>query len=319
MPPATQSPAHNLGNVVPAESGAAAIISFAKSESGFDLQHLSVKAPREGDIPFAIVPEGKSIESVKHLIDEYATAPDRIKGTASLRDEKSFIAHVNEQKRVATRIFCEPNASAPKFTAVYDYHAVVDGGNKELPAFGTHRAVWPLTMSKEWLAWVASAGKSMNAQEFAEFLERHVPDVYWGDEMSDYTKLLISQLELRLASPSSLIALSRNLAVNVDTQVRQAQSLSTGEIAITYVEQHRDGEGQPIRVPNAFLLSIPVVHGGPAYQILARLGYRIREGRVSWSYQLHRTDIAFDHAIEEICARVFEETDRAVFIGSPEQ
>jgi uncharacterized protein YfdQ (DUF2303 family) len=298
-------------------SGTAAVINAVERLSGFDLNHLSIKAGWEGDVPVAVVPEGKSLQSVKKLLDEYATAPDRITGTAHLRDEASFIAHVNEQKELTTRIFCEPTASPPTFTAVYDYHDVVNG--EQRPAFGAHRAVWPLTMSKEWTAWLSQAGKSMSPQDFAEFLELRVPDVYWGDQQSDYTKLLVQQLELRLATPSALIALSRNLAVNVDVQVRQAQTLSSGEIAITYVEQHKDGEGQPIRVPNAFLIAIPVIQGGPAYQLLARLAYRIREGKVTWSYQLHRTDLAFDAALKEIGERVALETARTVFLGSPEK
>lgn len=301
----------------PAAAGdAKAIIDAMELLGGFDLQHINALAPRQGDVPVALVPVGKDLRSVKELLDEYAIAPDRITGTATLRDEASFVQHVNEQKRAHTRIFCEPKNVPPTFTAVYDYHALVDG--TPLPAFREHRAIWPLTMSKEWAAWTGQAGKAMPPQEFAEFLERHVPDVYWGDQMSDYTKLLISSLELRLASPSSLIALSRNLAVNLDTQVRHAQTLSSGEIAITYIETHRDGEGQPIKVPNAFLIAIPVVQGGPLYQILARLAYRVRDGKVTWSYTLHRTDLVFDEALKEIRARIEEATERTVFLGSPE-
>lgn len=268
-------------------------------------------------IDVAVVPSGKSVVSLKPFLDQYAAAPDRITGTATLRDEASFVEHVIQMRMSNTRIFANPDASAPSLTAVYDYHAV-DGETQE-PAFGVHRAHWPLALSKEWNAWTGAAGKSMSPTEFAKFLEKHVPDVYWGDQHSDYTKMLIAQLELRLATPSSLIALSRNLAVNVDVQVRQAQTLASGEIAITYVEQHKDGEGQPIKVPNAFLIAIPVILGGPAYQLLARLRYRIREGKVSWAYDLHRTDLAFDAAVKEICERVQTETDRTVFLGSPEK
>ncbi len=248
-------------------------------------------------IPLAVLPEGKSLKSLKPLLDEYATAPDRITGTATLRDESSFIAHVNEMRLPTTRIFANPDAAAPSLTAVYDYHAA--DGEKQQPAFGVHRAVWPLALSKEWRAWTGHAGKSMGATEFAEFLEQYVPDVYWGDQHSDFTKKLIEQLELRLATPSALIGLSKNLAVNVDVQVRQAQTLSSGEIAITYTEQHKDGEGEPLRVPNAFLIAIPVILNGPVYQMLA--------------------DIVFDAAVREICQRVQAETDRTVFLGAPEK
>jgi uncharacterized protein YfdQ (DUF2303 family) len=311
--------------LAPPPSGTEALIKFTESTSRTDVEVLPYPYPthdERGDlrieaVPIASVPKGRALQSVKKLLDEYLPRPERITGTAVLRDEASFVAHVREMREPTTRIFCEPEATPPQFTAVYDYHAV-HGGDRQRPAWCEHRAKWPLALAKEWKAWTGQAGKAMTPTEFAEFLELRVPDVYWGDQQSDYTKLLVSQLELRLATPSALIALSRNLAVNVDVQVRQAQTLSSGEIAITYVEQHRDGEGQPIRVPNAFLIAIPVIQGGPSYQLLARLRYRITAGKVSWAYDLHRTDLAFDAAIREICERVQDETERPVFLGSPE-
>lgn len=293
-----------------AASDAQSIIAATERLSGVETIEL-----REFEV--AVVPAGKTLQSLKALRDEYAVAPDRISGTATLRDEASFIAHVLEMRLSTTRIFANPDASAPSLQAVYDYHEV--SADTQSPAFGVHRAHWPLALSKEWKAWTSHAGKSMSPTEFAEFLELYVPDVYWGDQHSDFTKKLIEQLELRLATPSSLIALSRNLAVNVDVQVRQAQTLSSGEIALTYVEQHRDGEGQPLRVSNAFLIAIPVFFGGPTYQLLARLRYRLREGKITWAYDLHRTDLAFDAAFKEICERVQDSAGRTVFLGAPEK
>lgn len=314
-----------LAAIATPPSNTESLIAFAESRSRTEIERLQYPYPTHDEhgelrietIPVASVPKGRTLVSVKKLLDEYLPRPERIVGTAALRDEASFIAHVNEFKQPTTRIFCEPAASPPTLTAVYDYHAV-EKNTRQQPHWCAHRAVWPIAMSKEWLAWTKRAGTSMNSSEFAEFVEQRVPDVYWGDERSDYTNALIQNLDLRLASPSSLIGLSRNLAVNVDTQVRQAQTLSSGEIAITYVENHRDGEGQPIRVPNAFLIAIPVVQGGPTYQILARLRYRVAVGKISWAYDLHRQDLAFDNAIKEIGERVQDETDCTVFLGSPE-
>lgn len=296
----------------PNESGdAQAIVNAVERLGGATLLNV------EGSVPVAVVPKGKTLESLKPFRDEWADAPDRIEGTATLLDEQSFVAHVNLFKRYATVVFCDPSFDKPSFTAVYDYHTVID--LDPMPAFCRHRAVWPLKLSKEWAAWSASAGKWMSHVEFAEFLERHVPDVYWGDELSEYSKLLIDTLSLTRATPSQLVALSRNLTVNVDIAVASAQTLSSGEIALTYVENHRDGEGKPIKVPNAFFIAIPVILGGPTYQILARLRYRIASQRVSWAFELHRVDIVFDAAVKEICGRVQTETLQPVYLGAPEK
>lgn len=272
-----------------------------------------------GGVKIAVLPKGQQLVSLKPLIDEYAKQPDRITGTATIADEASFAAHVNVMKLDSTAIFCEASFKNPSMTAVYDYHDVDVMGVGQRPGFAVHRALWPMRLSKEWSAWAEQAGSWMSHAEFAEFLERHVPDVYWGDEYSEYTKLLVSTLELKLATPAQLVALSRNLVVNVDTAIRSAQTLSSGEIAMTYNEAHKDGEGQPIRVPNAFLIAIPVIHRGPAFQMLVRLRYRVGGGKVVWAFELHRSDIVFDAAIDEVCVRVAAETDCPVYRGAPEK
>ncbi len=293
-----------------------AIITAVERLSGY--QALTIAGARGEAAVCAILPTGKRVESLKPLLEQFAFAPDRISGMATLRDEASFVAHVRAMKEPTTAIFADPDFGKPSLTAVYDYHAV-STEELQLPNFCVHRALWPLTLSKEWTAWANQSGKAQSPTDFAEFLERHVPDVYWGDLMSDYTKQLIAQLELRLATPSQLIALSRNMQVNVDASVKQAQTLSSGEIAIVYVETHNDGEGQPIRVPNAFLIAIPVIQGGPTYQLLVRLRYRLASGKVSWFFELHRADVVFDAAVQEICTRVASETGRPVYLGSPEK
>lgn len=282
---------------------------------------IAIEHPRtKEEFDCMVVPEGMSLRSVKSLLDEYALAPDQIAGTASIQDEASFIQHVIEFKRTGTSIFCEPSFEKPSFTAVYDYHRL-DRFNEdeEVPAFGRHRASWPLKLSKEWSAWAGRSGKWMTHGDFAEFLELHAPDVFWGDERSDYTNLLISTLELKLATTAQLVSLSRNMVVNVDTNVRSAQTLSSGEIAITYNETHKDGEGQPIKVPNAFLIAIPVIHRGPTYQILVRLRYRIQAGKVLWAFELHREDIVFDAALDEVIERVGAATECPVYRGAAEK
>lgn len=297
-------------------SDASAIINAVEKWS--NTRVISLSHPVGGEeYGVLAVPSGMTLESVKPLLDEYAVRPDRIEGTATLQDEQSFIDHVNTFKRAPTSIFCEPSFAKPSFVAVYDYHEFFDG--KEMPAFCRHRAVWALRLSKEWEAWAGQSGKWMSHADFAEFLERHAPDVFWGDERSDYTNLLIQTLELKLATTAQLVGLSRNMVVNIDTAVRSAQTLSSGEIQITYNETHKDGEGQPIKVPNAFLIAIPVIHRGPSYQILVRLRYRIQAGKVVWAFELHRSDIVFDVALDEVVERVARATERPVYRGAAEK
>lgn len=306
-----------VGELPSSNSNYAASIIAAVERLG-NAQIITEDRMERGDhAAFIVLPTGQRIESLKPIMDQFAPTPERIAGTARLLDEQSFTAHVQEFKEPTTSVFANPSFQAPSFLAVYDYHALSES-DEQMPAWCAHRAEWKLTLSKEWQSWVAQQGKAMSHQDFAEFLERHIPDVYWGDEQSEYTKALVSTLELKLGSPSSLLALSRNLAINVESSVKSVQTLSSGEVALTYIETHKDEEGKPIKVPNAFLIAIPVIQGGPPYQILARLRYRMAGQRVSWFYDLHRLDITFDAVVREISERVQSTTGCTVFLGAPE-
>jgi hypothetical protein len=100
--------------------------------------------------------------------------------------------------------------------------------------------------------------------------------------------------------------------------VKQAQNLSSGEAQISYVTQHTDDDGKPLKVPSLFLIHIPVFRAGAPYEIAVRLRYRLKEGRITWFYELYRADKVFDHAFNEACANAAASTGLPVIVGSPE-
>ena len=79
-----------------------------------------------------------------------------------------------------------------------------------------------------------------------------------------------------------------------------------------------DADGKPLKVPGAFLLGIPVFRGGDAYQLPVRLRYRVVQGSVQWSYELHQPQRILDHALAEACAEVTERCSLDVLDGVPE-
>lgn len=76
-----------------------------------------------------------------------------------------------------------------------------------------------------------------------------------------------------------------SLQVNVESNVKNAQTLNSGEVSILFEEVHRDGAGAPLKVPNLFTIAIPVFYGGELYRIAARLRYRVSNAKITWSYQ----------------------------------
>ncbi|MBL4748433.1 MAG: DUF2303 family protein [Magnetovibrio sp.] len=273
-----------------------------------------------------ILPNGDGLEvhSVKKYVDEYRTAPEFRKGTASLLDQDSFVAHANRFKDDDSVIFADNDRETPSLKSVLNYHRQKHDG---APRFGDHKGVYNFPMSDEWKAWAEFDGEVRSQIEFAEFLEDRITDVETppdlskikkDDEPGQRLKKMLDILGGKMAGPGTLMDLSRGMKVTAEEKVHQSQNLSTGEGQIQYRQEHRDEQGAPLKVPNMFLIGIPVFKNGDVFRIAVRLRYRVRAGQISWSYMLYRTDQVFDAAFNDVVNKVKADTDLPVFFGRPE-
>jgi uncharacterized protein YfdQ (DUF2303 family) len=264
-----------------------------------------------------VVREGYEVHELKPLLDKYRTAPERRKGTASLDDLASFVAHVKRFADEDSAVFADrSNIDRPALEAVLDYHRQTASG---APRFGEHRARYEFPLSEEWVTWRAKNGKSMAQAEFAAFLEGRVTDL--DGEPGPAAIVFASKVACDFATPSRLIALSRGLGVREDARVVNAQVLASGETQMVFETTHQtyDKDGGPITVPGAFLIAIPVFRRGPAYQIPAKLRYRKQDSKIVWWFELHRLDSVFDHAFDEACDSVRAGTGLPLFLGRSER
>ncbi|MCL2777745.1 MAG: YfdQ family protein [Polyangiaceae bacterium] len=270
--------------------------------------------------PSAIVlSEGLRIESMKEFFDEYLAKPERRKGTANFDDLDSFIAHAKRFADTGSAIFADRGLlRTPRLTSVIDYHWA--GHEKDTdPRFGGHRGIYSFPLSTEWTAWKEADGKALDQAAFASFLEDRLLDVV-GDpsNASSSAKAFADALNVTFAPAWRLLELSRGLSVRVGSSVRNAQNLQTGEVQVNFVTEHQDETGGPLKVPSAFIVAIPVFRQGDKYEIPARLRYRIKDGKISWFYELHGVDKVFDHAFREACTKAQTETNLPLFFGTPE-
>jgi len=263
-----------------------------------------------------LVPDGVRPRDVKTFLDEYRTAPERRQGAATFQDLDSFCEHATRFADDDSVLFAQGDSSDPLLISVIDYHRK---GAEGAPRFGKHRGIYVFPVSDEWRAWKAMNGHSMGQSTFAEFLEDRIVDVADPAAAGDTAKALIDTLGGSFATPSKLLELSRDLSVNIGLKIQRAQSLATGEIQLTYVRQHQDETGQPLKVPTAFLVNVPVFRNGDLYQLSARLRYRVNEHTVVWFYELHGVERTFDHAFREACDKAQRVTGLPLFIGSPER
>lgn len=269
-----------------------------------------------GVAPFAVIPEGKTIESLREILDEYLITPRRRIGTANVRDVDSFIALVDRFKGENSAIFADPTRTSPHLVAVFDYHPKGDDATKA--DWLKHRAIYAPPLSDEWKAWSGKNGATMSQADFAAFIDERVGDLIVPALDDPKLKTYADLVEGTWASPSQMVQLSRSLQVNVESVVKNAQTLNSGELSIIYDEVHKDGAGEPLRVPTLFTIAIPAFYVGDLYRIAARLRYRVSGGKISWSYQLVRPDLVFDDAFNGIVEKAGSETGLLVLIGTPE-
>ncbi len=296
----------------PAET--AALVHAIERHAGFQTVDLDTDA--KGQLRIAVVPAGKELKSLQPFLDELRTEPKRRRGVAKLESLPGFIAHVQRFAGVDSAIFAAGMLSGqPVLRAVYDYHPA----NADVSDARTmsHQAEYPLTLSPEWQAWERVSGQPLTPTQFAAFLEDRIADVYQG-EPSERIAQLVRDFGLMLAGASKLVELSKKLEVSAKVNVKQAQNLSTGEIAVSFEETHADGAGQPIRVPNAFQIAIPVFAGASPFVMLVRLAYRRTDSGIVWFVRVHDAARVRAAAAEEVCEAVRSATSVPLYHGLPE-
>jgi uncharacterized protein YfdQ (DUF2303 family) len=256
------------------------------------------------------------------IFDPFRDEPRRRQGTATMLSLDSLIDHVNRFKDDGSIVFADDNRDQPSITAVIDYHPKGQAVDV-MPRFGKHRSVFAFPVSDEWKAWTSANEQKMDMPDFAAYLENRLPDVLWletEDVLPEDLDRLVNTLGGRdtIATPNKLMELARGLQVNENSIVQEAVNLASGEGVIRFQVEHADASGAPLKVPQIFLIAIPVFRNGPLYRIAARLRYRKSAGRLVFWFELWRTDRTFDHAFSEAVDRVKVDTSLPVLIGRPE-
>lgn len=312
------------GNATPQDfPGAAAMKHLA--ELGVKASDMSVTmVPTEGlgeGLPPA-VPIGWNRNeqkplSLKPLIEEFRSRPERRKGTASAQTLLSFVDLVKRQMDADSAIFADMNWKAPKFTAVIDYHRLEGADGSHEPRWLGHRIEYAFPIWEDWKKWIAFDGQVLGQVEFAAFIEDRIADLAAPAEAE--RTFLEEMFKTKIADPFEVLQLSRGLSVTVNAQVVSARNLQTGEAEIVYQETHNDGGGRKtLSVPGLFMASVPVFHSGMPVRVPARLRYRAKEGGIKWFFQFWRPDYYVTEQIRKDRDAVQVETGLPVYEGAPE-
>lgn len=221
--------------------------------------------------PLVQIPEGYRAQD----LEDFLPAPRRIRQRVTLQSAASFIEYCTRFVAPGSTVLADSEACA--LLAVLDYPSASD-----LPEWCDHRATYQAKLSKAWKIWQKYDGESLSQEAFSEFLE---------DRAADIVK----------PTGGELLEIATKFQVIRKAVFGSAIRLATGEFQFNYSDENDKGT---IEVPEIITLGLAPFHNGESYEVQARLRYRLREGRLTFTFKLVNPERVVEDAFNSIVKKV---------------
>lgn len=249
------------------------------------------------DHDFIAVPEGWKLEDTERL----EPVPRRKVSNVSLADEAGFVDYLKRHGSLAScTIWCDADYPSGRmgYTAILNDHKESADGQQ----WRDHIAKFAPEKSVEWSRWVGKNKAQMSQLEFAEFIENNLSDIASADGYPTGTAMLQMATSLEIAQ---------------DSRIKSAIRLQSGGVRMEYVEDDTAETVKSMEVFSRFALGLPVFRGCDAYQLEARLKYRLASGKLSFWYELQRHDKVLEAAAQTITASIQQKAGFPIYHGNP--
>ena len=155
----------------------------------------------------------------------------------------------------------------------------------EVIGWESHRVTLKLGRSTEWREWLAKSGTLMAPDQFAEFIEDHLP---------------------RIVEPSGadMLEVAQSLQSAVKAEWKQAHRRADGWVELQGMETATAGQECSLEIPAEFTLALPPFKGGALCRIRARFRYRLAGDQIALGYKLDRAEAVEDAAWEDVLVEV---------------
>ncbi len=227
--------------------------------------------------------------------------PRRKKAKATLLDPESFIDYTKRHGSLAnSTIWCKANYKAGQvsFTAILNDH----GEQEDEPNWRDHTASFTPEYSEEWTRWNGKHKQQFTQAEFAAFIEDNMKDIA-GVEGSP--------------TGAQMLEMALTFEANQDMRFKSAIRLQNGGVQMSFVQDDDAQTLQKMQVFDRFTLGMPVFWNGEAYRVDARLRYRVRDGKLTFWFELIRQDKVLEAAAKTLIQQIREKTGSPFFFGEP--
>lgn len=248
--------------------------------------------------PFVVVPNHYAAQDLEQML----IAPVRKRGNVVTTDTASFSDYLNKHSIAGgSVIYAEINSEVSLCKMV----AVIDDHSESAPAWKEHTCQFAPKLSIEWVRWMSKNKAQMNQADFATWLEDNLPDIATVPGMP---------------TGAEMLAMALGFESNCDKKVHSKVNLQSGGVQFTFVEDETKDTRTSMKVFERFTVGIPVFDGQiGGYPVEARLKYRLKDGALTFWYELIRPDRAFKTAVFEELKAIKEKTGLLVISGKNER
>lgn len=247
-----------------------------------------------GDAHYHVLaPKDWVLHDLTDAIEQSSDRPYRKRGTVRLHNVESLLSYAKDQG-MQQHGYMFADVDARTITAVLN-------GERELPAWRDHCAVFSAQLTPECETWLNNNKRKFGQTEFAEFIEDNLADL--ADE----------QAQRLLEVASTIQAVS---GINFAS----AKRLQDGQTQLTYTEtiDARAGASGNLSIPKEFNLGLRIFRGDmQGYKLKARLKYRLAGGTIGFWYELDRPERAIEDAFSGYVALCQEKSGYVVLHGRP--
>ena len=224
--------------------------------------------------PVIVMPNGSY-----RIIEEMLEKPLRRTGYITIRNLEDFITYTT---------LCEKDISCSEIliSAEGPIEARLDINADGFRDFG---ARYKPVFTKSFDDWVNANETSMSQEGFALFIEKHIDDIHPAEGMP---------------SAAELLTFCSTVEDSKRVDFKKSVSLQDGRVELIYQKRSDDAREQRLSLFRQFSLALrPFVDRERTYAVTASLRFRIRDGQITFWYELK----ALDELMEKLRSDIRQE------------
>ena len=224
-----------------------------------------------------------------------------------MSDVDSFIGYINRHKLAASTVIytaADYAAGAISLTCIINDHMQP---KEYTPPFGGQNwrdfsVRYQPIKSVEWCRWNEKNAVPFTQLEFALFIEDNLQDIAAVEGMP---------------TGQQVLEMATKFQATMDIRYKSNIRLPSGGVNLMFVNDDDAQTVESMKLFERISIGIPVFWGGDAYQVDARLRYRVKDGGLKFRYELIRADKIMEDATKKLIEKIRTETLCPLFFGTP--